>query len=101
MPTPPGVQRERTALSWQRTVLALLVAAVAVVRLLLAGLGAAAVCAAAAGLALAALFHHAGSRRDRDRRSGSADGRALAATAAVCLLAALTGVWAVLALAAA
>ncbi|GAB7192916.1 hypothetical protein NUM3379_36250 [Kineococcus sp. NUM-3379] len=96
---PPGAQRERTALSWQRTVLALVVAAAVVVRLLVEGLGIAAVCAAATGLALVALLHHGASRRDRDRRSGDADGRVLAATAAAAVLAALAGTWAVLALA--
>ncbi|PPK92591.1 uncharacterized protein DUF202 [Kineococcus xinjiangensis] len=88
---PPGLQRERTGLSWQRTTLALLVSSAVVVRLLLAGLGVAAVAVGATGLSLAALFHHAGRRRDRDRRSGGADGRVLATTAAVALLAALAG----------
>ncbi|SDQ11005.1 DUF202 domain-containing protein [Quadrisphaera sp. DSM 44207] len=105
----PGLQPERTALSWRRTALALVVAAVGGGRLLAVHVGAVAHAAALVGLLVAAGVWMAGARRyatTSARLTGSAgtrgqpldgqpldgqptgghlpDGRLLAVTTAVC-----------------
>jgi uncharacterized membrane protein YidH (DUF202 family) len=90
----PGVQKERTALAWQRTALSLMVAAVVTARLTYERLGPAAVVVTGVGLAASGWVfwtsrsryrHHARLHAARGERGGRS-GLALAAT--VVLLAA-------------
>lgn len=89
----PGLQAERTLLSWHRTCLALGVASVGVIRFTITTLGVAAIGMGIVGVALAAgalLAAPVGYRRMRDeltsQRPLSAVGLALALMAATLLL---------------
>jgi len=62
-PLGTGLQLERTALAWRRTVLALLVASLASVRVLFGTFGYAAIAIAAVGVALALLLRALAVRR--------------------------------------
>ncbi|MGJ9412746.1 DUF202 domain-containing protein [Aeromicrobium sp. CF4.19] len=94
-PVPPGLQRERTALSWQRTALALMAGSLLVVRLSYEVLGAWALVGAAFAFGLAAWVLVEGRRTYLDRtglrprrRSRAAGHTAALATAVavLCLL---------------
>lgn len=64
-PLGAGLQLERTALAWRRTVLALLVASLAGVRVLFGTFGYAAIAVGGVGLALALLLRGMAGRRVR------------------------------------
>lgn len=98
----PGLQPERTSLSWRRTVLALAILFVATTRLLLSVPVAAAVIATGGVLAclgLAPLIHRADRRRDERLRAEAAIVHVAEPALTAALVVALAGVaaWGIIA----
>src|SRR5699024_1336060 len=102
MPLGDGLQLERTALAWRRTVLALAVSALASVKVLFGALGYVAVAVGGVGLALAFLLRALSERRHRQahRRliADGADHLPLPGAAPLALCAVLVAVVGVVAL---
>lgn len=101
-PLGDGLQVERTALAWQRTVLSVAVAALASIKVLFGALGYGAVAVGVVGIALAFLLRALAERRHRQvyRRliTGAADRSRLPGAAPLALCAAVVAVVGVVAL---